>query len=406
MSRILINALASTAGGGITYLRNVLPRLERRDKANHYFVLTPSEGMNGQTYFESGRVIIEPVMTRGGAIGRMLWEQTRLHNFIKSRQIDALVSLGNFALFGSRVPQILFNRNDLYFSPEFERDLISRKLYGALVGHRVKSLIARASIKRAEINVTPTAAFADRIRAHDGLSGASFEALHFGFDADTFTACEEPLPERQSARLKLNESRPRLLFVSHYNYYRNFETLIRALPIVKQRIAETSGKKVSLALTTDIKRGAVYGGYDATAASDLIDELGLREDIAMLGEVDYAKLRQVYRACDLFVYPSYADSFGHTLLEAMASGLPVVSSDCEVHREICGDAALYFDTFNEKDLAEKCVSMVLDCDLRAKSIERGLERSTMFSWDAHVIRLVELIERCSTLSPNRSVPRA
>src|SRR5262249_30870280 len=75
MSRILINALASTAGGGITYLRNVLPRLERRDKANQYFVLTPSEGMNGQTYFESGRVIIEPMMPRGGAIGRMLWGQ-------------------------------------------------------------------------------------------------------------------------------------------------------------------------------------------------------------------------------------------------------------------------------------------------------------------------------------------
>ncbi|HKQ78078.1 MAG TPA: glycosyltransferase family 1 protein [Blastocatellia bacterium] len=399
MSRVLINALASTAGGGITYLRNVLPRLERRDNTNRYFVLAPPGSLNGQADFDNGRVIIEPITTRGGAIGRMLWEQTRLPFFIDSRRIDALVSLGNFALFGARVPQILFNRNDLYFSPEFERDLVSRKQYGSLVSHRLKSLIARASIKRAEINVTPTTAFADRIRASDGLSGVSFEALHFGFDPDIFTACEEPLPEWQSARLKLNENRQRLLFVSHYNYYRNFETLIRALPIIKQRIAESSGKKILLALTTDIKRDAVYGEYDATAASDLIDELGIREDIAMLGAIDYAKLRQVYRACDLFVYPSYADSFGHTLLEAMSSGLPVASSDCQVHREICGDAALYFDTFNEKDLAEKCVSMLMDRDLRAKLIERGLERSTMFSWDAHVNGLIELIERCSTLSP-------
>src|SRR5262245_46274927 len=401
MSRVLINALASTAGGGVTYLRNVLPRLERRDTTNQYFVLAPPESLNGHADFDSGRVIIETITTRGGAIGRMLWEQTRLPDFIDSRQIDALVSLGNFALFRSRVPQILFNRNDLYFSPEFERDLISRKRYGSLVGHRVKSFIARASIKRAEINVTPTAAFADRIRAHDGLSDAIFEALHFGFDPEIFT-CEEPLPARQSAMLKMNETRHRLLFVSHYNYYRNFETLSRALPFIKRKIAETAGKKVLLALTTDIKRGAVYGEYEATAASDLIDELGLREDIAMLGAIDYAKLRQVYRACDLFVYPSYADSFGHTLLEAMSSGLPVVSSDCQVHREICEGAALYFDTFNEKDLAEKCVSMLLDRDLRAQSIERGLERSTMFSWDAHVSGLVELIERCSTLSRNRS----
>jgi glycosyltransferase involved in cell wall biosynthesis len=193
----------------------------------------------------------------------------------------------------------------------------------------------------------------------------------------------------------------RLLFVSHYNYYRNFETLIRALPIIKHKISDLQGKKVSLALTTDIRRGAVYGGYDATAASDLIDELGVRDDIAMLGSVDYAKLHHVYRACDLFISPSYAESFGHAPLEAMASGAPVVVSNLDVHREICGDAALYFDTFNEKDLAEKCVAVLSNHDLRAELIERGLERSKRFSWDAHVDRLIELIERCSALSPHK-----
>ena len=372
-----------------------------RDSSNQYFVLVPPETANDHAEFKNGRVIIEPVETRGGAIGRMLWEQTRLPDFIDSRRIEVLVSLGNFALFRSSVPQILFSRNDLYFSPEFERDLISRRLYGALIGHRLKSLMTRASIKRAEINVTPTAAFADRIRARNGLSGANFEAAHFGFDPEIFTSCEEPLSESHSDKLKLNEDRFRLLFVSHYNYYRNFETLIRALPIVIQKVAETAGKKVLLALTTDIKRGAIYGGYDATKASDLIDDLGVRENIAMLGAIDYSRLRQVYLACDLFVYPSYADSFGHTLLEAMSSGLPVLSSDCGVHREICGDAACYFDTFNERDLAEKCVSMLLDGHSRAGYIERGLERSMMFSWDAHVDRLVELIERCSALSSPR-----
>jgi glycosyltransferase involved in cell wall biosynthesis len=401
MSRIFLNAIASTAGGGVTYLRNVLPRLEKLDKAHRYFALAPSESLNGHAGFESGRVIVEKVATRAGAPGRMLWEQTLLRNMIKSRKVDVLVSLGNFALFGSKVPQILFSGNDLYFSHEFERDLISRKLYGELAVHRVKSLISRASIKRADINVTPTTAFTDRIRSSDGLSVARFETLPFGFDPEIFTTSREPLPEWQEDRLRAHEDRVRLLFVSHYNYYRNFETLIRALPIIKQKISDLQGKRVSLALTTDIRRGAVYGGYDATAASDLIDELGVRDDIAMLGPVDYAKLHHVYRACDLFISPSYAESFGHAPLEAMASGAPVVVSNLEVHREICGDAALYFDTFNEKDLAEKCVAVLSNHDLRAELIERGLERSKRFSWDAHVDRLIELIERCSALSPHK-----
>jgi len=398
MFRVLINALASTAGGGITYLRNVLPRLEQHDKENQYIVLASPGVVNG---YASGRVIVETIATRGGAAGRMLWEQTGLRNFIKSRKVDVLVSLGNFALLGSRVPQILFNRNDLYFSPEFERELKSRKHYGALIAHRLKSLLSRASIRCAEINVTPTAAFAAQIRARDGMSDANFQVLRFGFDQEIFTACDEPLPEWQTARLKPHENHLRLLFVSHYDY-RNFETLIHALPIIKRKIAEISGEKVLLALTTDIKRGAVYGGYDATAAANLIDELGVREDIAMLGAVDYAKLHQVYRVCDVFVCPSYTESFGHTMLEAMASGLPVVSADRAVHRELCGDAALYFDTFNENDLAEKCILMLLDRDLRVEFTDRGLRRSTMFSWDEHVGKLVKLIERCSALSPNRA----
>ncbi len=402
MPRILINALASTAGGGVTYLRNVLPRLEQHDKRNRYLALVPPEFADDYARFESERVTIETVTKLGGSAGRMLLEQTWLRALIKLRRIDALVSLGNFALLGTRVPQILFNRNDLYFSPEFERDLKLRKRYLTLAGHRLKSMIARASIKQAQINVAPTAAFADRVHEYDGLSEYKFEVLNFGFDPKIFTADREPLPAKQIAKLRPGEHCRRLLYVSHYNYYRNFETLIRALPAIKQEIARSQGRKVLLALTTDIKRGAVYGGYDATAAAELIDRLGVREDIAMLGPVDYGKLHQLYRVCDLFICPSYSESFGHPLVESMASGVPVIAANTEVHREMCGDAALYFDTFNESDLARKCVTALLNRDLRVAMKERGMERAKFFSWDAHVRLLVKMIERCSILSPYRT----
>jgi glycosyltransferase involved in cell wall biosynthesis len=364
-------------------------------------VLVPTERVDDYVRFESERIKVEAIANPGGAMGRMLLEQTWLRAIIKLRKIDVLVSLGNFALLGSQVPQILFNRNDLYFSHEFERDLQSRKRRFALAGHHLKSLMARVSMRQAQINVTPTAAFADRIHKHDGLSECKFEVLHFGFDPEVFTANNEPLPASQIDKLRPHENYRRLLYVSHYNYYRNFETLIRALPIVKQEIAERQGRKVLLVLTTDIRRGAVYGGYDATEAAELIDRLGLRDDIAMLGEVDYDKLHQLYRVCDLFVCPSYSESFGHPLVEAMASGTPVISAHTEVHREVCGDAALYFDTFDEADLARKCVVALLNRDLSTVLKERGLERVKSFSWDEHVRKLVKMIERCSIISPYR-----
>ncbi|MEP7337866.1 MAG: glycosyltransferase family 1 protein [Acidobacteriota bacterium] len=393
MARVLLNGLASTAGGGITYLQNVLPCLNRSGGEHEYLVLVPPEHQGRYQCFSAERTQIQTAHIYGGTLARMWWEQTGLRGFIKSQRIDVLVSLGNFALAASPVPQILFNRNDLYFSPEFARDLQSRKLRGALIAHRMKSWLARQSIKQATINVAPTAAFSNRIQANGGLSRINVEALPFGFDFEGFTNDRQALPEAVLAKLNLNKNCRRLLYVSHYNYFRNFETLIRALPLVKSRLKQQTGQDVQLVLTTNIERGAVYGGYDATAAAELIDRLGVREDIAMLGAVEYGGLHQLYGLCDVFVCPSYSESFGHPLVEAMATGTPVVSADLPVHREVCGEAAIYFDVFDETALAAQCVRVLADQTLSEKLRTDGLARSRQFSWDEHVRQLDALIRR-------------
>lgn len=393
MARILINALASTAGGGITYLRNVLPRLPEFDLENQYLVIVPPQFVNAYFRFASDRVAIETIAAASRTVTRMLMEQTGLRALIRRREIQALVSLGNFAMLASPVPQILFNRNDLLFSSYFESDLRRRKLRGALLAHKMKSWLARQSIRRATINVTPTAAFAERIKSHRELQHIEFETLQFGFDDTGFSADQSQLPEALTTKLNLSSDCRRLLFVSHYNYFRNFETLIRALPIIKTGLKQQTGENLQLVLTTDIRRGANYGGYNATAAAELIDRLGVREDIAMLGAVEYERLHQLYRLCDVFVCPSYSESFGHPLVEAMASGVPVVSADLPVHREICGEAAVYFDVFDENDLAGKCLRALTENDLHEQMKAAGLTRSRQFSWDEHVRQLIALINR-------------
>lgn len=393
MGNVLLNALASTAGGGITYLRNVLPRLCRGEDKNRFIVLVPAEHFENYACFADERMNIETIQSGGNLIGRWIWEQASLRGYIKSRKIDVLVSLGNFALLASPIPQILFNRNELYFSAYFENDLKSRGLYSELIKHRLKSRLARISVKQADINITPTRAFGDRIRAGNGLKAEKFEVLRFGFDRDLFTANDEPLPAERSSKLNLSDNCYRLLYVSHYNYFRNFETLIRALPIIKKEIKLKEAKDIQLVLTADIKRGAVYGGYDATLAADLIDRLEVKENIAMLGSLPYDRLHRLYRLCDLFVCPSYAESFSHPLVEAMAMSLPVVTADLGVHREVCGEAAVYFDVLDENELAKRCIEVLTNQGLRERLRQNGSERIKQFSWDQHVRDLVALVER-------------
>ncbi len=378
----------------MTYLRNVLPLLSRTAESQKFVILVPPMQLQSFAALSHERMKIETVEINGTA-KRMWWEQTGLRKVIKSEGIDVLVSLGNFALLASPIPQILFNRNDLFFSKDFERDLKRRNLSSALIAHRLKAWLAKQSIKQATINVTPTAAFAERIRSVSALRNAKIETLQFGFDAEGFVKNPEQLPDLLTAKLNLNQDYRRILFVSHYNYFRNFETLIRALPMIKSRLKQRTGENVQLVLTTDIKRGANYGGYDASAAAELIDQLGVVEDIAMLGSVDYGNLHQLYKLCDVFVCPSYSESFGHPLVEAMASGVPVVSANLPVHREVCGEAAIYFGVFDEHDLAERCVQVLADRELSDNLRLKGLERSREFSWSGHVRQLTELINRAT-----------
>jgi glycosyltransferase involved in cell wall biosynthesis len=390
VARVLINALASTAGGGLTYLRNVLPRLSLFDAENRYLVLAPAANLPEYRTLTGEKVDFDTAPVNGGLLARLWWEQSGLRRYLSRQKIDLLICLGNFGLMASPVPQILFNRNDLYFSDLFENDLYKRGLYGDLAANRLKSWLAQASIRQAEVNVVPTKAFGDHIRKSLGRATPEFEVMPFGFDPAIFTSNGEGLDASQLSSLKLEQPLFRMLLVSHYNYFRNFETVIKALPLVKVE-AGKRGLGIQLVLTTDLQKGAVYGGYDATSASELVDKLGVRGEIAMLGGVSYKKLHDLYRRCDAAVCPSYAESFGHPLVEAMASGLPVIAADLDVHREVCGEAAVYFGMFDHEDLAARLLAIMRDRDLRTQLIERGSSRYRQFSWDAHVRQLTALV---------------
>jgi len=116
------------------------------------------------------------------------------------------------------------------------------------------------------------------------------------------------------------------------------------------------------------------------------------ENIHVLGNVPYADIQSYYAAAEIFVFPSYLETFGHPLLEAMASGLPTVAADIPVFREVAGDAVLYCDPHNASDLAEAMEEALFKPGVAKTLTKRGAERVKHFSWERSANGLLRLFQ--------------
>jgi glycosyltransferase involved in cell wall biosynthesis len=384
MIRLFVNALAASAGGGLTYVRNVLPRLAIRDDVRATVLL--SAALRDEIT-ECARITPLRVDCPASSGGRFWYEQRHLPDLIRRSGAILLLSTGNFALHRSPVPQILLSRNALYTSADFLRDLRERGDYRLWLDTEVKATLAKWSVRTADCTVAPSVTFASELRQWTGIDVVS---IHHGFDHEAFFREQHGLPPDVKGRLAATAGSLRLLFVSHYNHYRNFETLIRATAILKE---ELHPRTVRLILTCKLNSKDNPGDYHADTAADLVRQLRLSDEVVELGAVPYGSLYHLYQACDLYVTPAYAETFAHPLVEAMASGLPVIASDLAVHREICGEAALYFPRFSPEILADFAIQASRSTEQAAAMREKGLLRSRDFSWDKHVEELLRLARR-------------
>src|SRR5208282_6695991 len=222
MIHIFINALAASAGGGLTYVRNVLPQLAVRDDVRTTVLLS---GALRSEIAESARATVLQSPNFASPGRRFSYERRKLPDLIRRSGADVLLCTGNFALYRSPVPQILLSRNALYTSADFLRDIRQRGDYRLWIDTKIKSGLALWSVHHADCTVAPSEAFAGDLRQ---WTGKDVMSIHHGFDRDTFFREAVPLPQEVQSRVDALEGSVRILFVSHYNYYRNFETLIRA----------------------------------------------------------------------------------------------------------------------------------------------------------------------------------
>ncbi len=233
---------------------------------------------------------------------------------------------------------------------------------------RVFSSRIEQSLYRADRIITISRFSKEQILKRFSVDNDKVHVTHLGIDQNFWRDVTQKETERVKSKFNLPSSY--LLFVGAQEPRKNIGNLIEALKIVHRQ-----HKRMPLVL-------AGREGKDSLSVLDRIDAHDLKQWVKMTGYLNDLELRVVYSLAAAFIFPSLCEGFGLPLLEAMASGIPVMASQTSALPEICQDAALYFDPEQPEDIAEKILHLLKDPDLRKDLIERGEKRVLNFSWES------------------------
>ncbi|MBM3753476.1 MAG: glycosyltransferase family 4 protein [Acidobacteria bacterium] len=125
-------------------------------------------------------------------------------------------------------------------------------------------------------------------------------------------------------------------------------------------------------------------GFEAESILQRIAESPRREDISVTGYINRSELEHLYSKASLFAFPSLDEGFGIPVIEAMAWGVPVITSDRSALAEVSGEAALHVDPENIEELATALQTTMENSGLRNELAARGLEWSAKFTWQSAV----------------------
>ncbi len=349
-----VTALPTQLFGAGNYIVNLTRTLIRVDPTHDYFVFSKPQQVElfaGRGY---AQVVQVSLPTR---IHRIAWEQTGFPWLIRKYQLDVVHSPHyTLPVFAPCAKVVTFHDMTFFLHPEVHllyKEIFFRGII-PLSARRADALIAISQNTRTDImRILP-------------VNPKKLFTIPIGIEPIFCPAT----PAKQSEILrKYDLPADFILYVGNLEPRKNLPRLLRAFATLVRR-----GLPHSLVLVGS--RGWMDEEIFAT-----LRELNLGHRVYLPGYIPQADLPIFYSAASVFVYASRYEGFGLPVLEAMACGAPVITSNVASMPEIAGDAGILINPDREEELTDAIARVLTDADLAARLSRAGLERARGFSWE-------------------------
>jgi glycosyltransferase involved in cell wall biosynthesis len=378
--RVLIDGTMARGGGGYTFLVNLLPRLTALAPEHRFRVLVRSPRL-AAAIRPAANLEVErlPEVGLAGRLRFAAWEAAR---HARAWGADLYFSAGESAALGAPCPTIASFQNPNVFTSVGHRWPLRTRLRLRLLRE-----IARVSAQVCDRILFVSEDSARWMGDVCGVEPERRAVVWHGVDREAWAAAPKPPVHPW----------PYILSVSSIYRYKNFVKLIESYALLAERRPDLP----DLVIVGDDQDPEYSRKMEAARAATG----SLADHIHFIGEVPYADVPAWYAGAELFVFPSYLETFGIPLIEAMASDVPVVAADIPVFREIGADAAFYADPHDAEGLARAMEDALFSALAREMLIKRGRERAREFTWEMasqRVITLLREVHETSTAATRRS----
>jgi glycosyltransferase involved in cell wall biosynthesis len=355
----------------------LIKHLQRIDNENEYVIFVKPDKDNNCIPKALNFKIVE---LKGGFYP--LWEQIALPLAAAREGCDVLHCTSNTAPIFCKVPLITIIHDIIYLEhiSLFKKGGSLYQKFGNMYRRLVVPVIARKS----KIVTTVSEFEKERIGNFLKLTN-NLMTVYNGVGSHFTKITDKALLDTARVKYKLPEYF--LFFLGNTDPKKNTPNVLKAFALFNQ--------------TSEIQYKLVMLDYDEQELMKTLRAIGhpdIRKDIIMTGYVPNAELPAIINQCKIFLYPSLRESFGIPILEGMACGVPVITSNTSSMPEIAGDAAAIVDPNNPEEIAAAMHRIMDDIEYRAALCLKGIERASLFSWQAMAEKYLGLYIRINNAS--------
>lgn len=339
------------------YIRSLIRYLQVIDRDNNYVLFARKEDITSlKTQISSPQWKIVIADIRWHSID----EQISFPKILNKERLD-LVHFPYFSVPVSYNKPFIVTIHDLIqlHFPTGRASALPLPFYA--IKHLGYKYVILKAAKRAKKIIAVSKATRDEIVDHLKVDPKKIEVVYEGADEEFFNK-EEPAGNRQ--RLITNDY---FLYVGNAYPHKNLPRLLQAFDILISQ-----GLNISLILVGK-------EDYFYKKLKERTIKMNVHKFISFYGEATDIELKSLYKNAKALIVPSLMEGFGLPALEAMTNKCLVLSSDTPALREVCQDSAIYFDPYDENDMAEK-MKTAYEKSFDREIIEKGFERSKEFSW--------------------------